>query len=185
MLFGLNVPHRRYYLKPHNTRSQAQWDIISRHVDFRSKTVLDLGCGKGDILACAIEAGASVIGLDYDRDNTEYIRQTLPGAGVINKDIDLFTAVNPMRYYTDIVICFSVLPYLKRPERALKWMNDHSKIALIECQYAGDGPGFSFLTGNDDMREWLVSAGQFEDVSPIGYTVVEGRNKKRYIWMCK
>jgi len=42
-----------------------------------------------------------------------------------------------------------------------------------------------FLTNNDDMEEWLLAAGKFEKVKAIGHTLVEGRNTKRYIWMCE
>jgi SAM-dependent methyltransferase len=168
-------------LKIHNTRSPEQWEIISRHVDFKGKTVLDLGCGKGDILFRAFEAGAQVTGIDNNPEQIRYIKDAMPEVNVAVDDI----AFMIMQSKVDIIICFSVLPYLKLPSNMLLWINFHSDVALIECQYAGDGPGLSFLKGNNDMRAWLLEAGQFEKVQVIGHTFVEGRNKNRFIWMCE
>lgn len=165
----------------YNVRAPEQWRIIYPCTDFKDKTVLDLGCGKGDILAFAAEAGAYCIGVDNDRSNTEYLKSAYPKAETIYENIDRLL-VWPQ---SDIVICFSVLPYLPRPEHTLQWINIHSEIAFIECQYAGDGPGLHFLTNNDDMEKWLLSAGQFTEVKAIGYTLVTGRDKRRYIWMCE
>ncbi len=170
----------------HNIRSPEQWDIISSHIDFKGKSAIDLGCGKGDILFCAHDAGADAMGIDSDPKNARYAVDVWHrGIKILQGDIDLLDEWPWPLEKSDIIICFSVLPYLQRPEHALKWINQHSDIALIECQYAGDGPGFSFLTGNDDMKEWLLKYGEFEKVDIIGHTLVEGRNKKRFIWRCE
>jgi SAM-dependent methyltransferase len=168
-------------LEIHNVRSPEQWEIISRHIDFKGKTVLDLGCGKGDILFRAFKAGAQVLGIDSDGANVKHNLEIHPEIKVVVDDIEFMI----LDRQVDIAICFSVLPYLKRPASTLEWINIHSEVALIECQYAGDGPGFAFLKGNGDMREWLLDVGQFKKVKVIGKTLVEGRNKKRYIWMCE
>lgn len=165
----------------YNVRSPKQWAIISEQVDFQGKTVLDLGCGKGDILFRACDAGATTLGIDMDQNNVKHILDIRPEINVGVGDIEFM----PAWPWIDIIICFSVLPYLKYPERLLEWINRKSKVAFIECQYSGDGPGFAFLTDNDAMREWLLAAGQFEKVQPIGHTFVEGRNKNRFIWMCE
>lgn len=165
----------------YNVRSPKQWEIISKQVDFQGKTVLDLGCGKGDILIRAFEAGAQVIGIDSDPKNIKYILSIQPEIEVAVDDIEFMI----LNHRVDIIICFSVLPYLKRPKNTLEWLNYSSAVAFIECQYAGDGPGLAFLTDNEAMKDWLLVAGQFKKVENIGHTLVEGRNKKRYIWMCE
>ena len=169
----------------HNIRSPEQWDIISSHVDFQGKTVLDLGCGKGDILLRAFDAEAIVCGIDYDNENFKYIQNACAEIQIVCADIADIDSLREWSSKVDIVICFSVLPYLERPGDTLKWINAHSDIALIECQYAGDGPGFDFLTDNDDMKQWLLQIGKFKEAEPIGHTFVEGRNTKRIIWRCE
>ncbi len=166
-------------MKVHNVRSPQQWEIISRHVDFQGKKVLDLGCGGGDILCRAFEAGAIVAGVDQDK--TNFKKDVHPEIMRLEDDIETL-GIYP---HVDIIICFSVLPYLKRPDQMLNLLNFRSDFALIECQYAGDGPGFPFLLGNDEMQSWLLEVGQFEKVRTIGHTLVEGRDKKRFIWMCE
>lgn len=187
-------------MKIHNTRSPEQWEIISRHIDFKGKSVLDLGCGKGDILFRAFEAGAEAMGIDRDAENIRYITPkikvfNLNLLNMRNFDQEFVIAsrhnvpevINflDMMEPIDVIICFSVLPYLDNPEGVLEWINRHSKIALIECQYSGDGPGFHFLTSNDIMRGWLMLWGKFQKVQLIGHTLVKDRDKKRYIWMCE
>lgn len=191
-------------MKVHNVRSPQQWEKISRHVNFKGKSVLDLGCGKGDILIRAFEAGARVIGIDKGKQNIEYIRSVQSEIKVKDGDLDLLNmrdfdkapVIGPrysvpefinfldMLEPVDVIICFSVLPYLNNPEGFVEWIKQHSKISFIECQYSGDGPGFRFLNSNDDMSDWLMLWGKFQKVEPIGHTLVEDRNKNRFIWMC-
>ena len=83
----------------------------------------------------------------------------------------------------DIGICFSVLPYLKKPASFLYKMKKLCELCLIECQYDGDGPGFSFIKSDATMAAYLYGVG-FREIVPIGKTYVEGRNKYRTIWMC-
>lgn len=170
-------------MKVHNIRSPEQWDIISEHIDFKGKSVIDLGCGKGDILIRAFDAGAKVLGVDNDGDNIEHIRSVHPDVPVLNDDLNYVEVW--YKGEEDIVICFSVLPYLAWAENTLRWINHHSDIALIECQYDGDGPGFHFLTDNLHMHEWLLKSGGFEKADVIGFTLVEGRDRKRFIWRCE
>lgn len=167
--------------KIHNVRSPKQWEIISANVDFAGADVLDLGCGKGDILIRAFDAGAKVVGIDNEQRNIDYMYSVRPEVRGIFGDIERLL-VN--RSGSDIIICFSVLPYLLNPDYCLSWISRNSNIALIECQYDGDGPGLAHLSGNSDMERWLTRSG-FERVEPIGHTLVEGRNKKRFIWMCE
>lgn len=169
----------------HNVRSPEQWEIINHHIDFKGKTVLDLGCGKGDLLFRAFETGARVTGVDKDEENVEHIRSVCPEIEVIEDAIEDLPVLSGLDVQHDIIICFSVLPYLRGPGYTLTWINAHSEVALIECQYSGDGPGFHFLWGNDEMKSWLLEVGQFAKVQNIGHTLVEGRNKKRFIWMCE
>lgn len=195
----------------HNSRVPAQWEIISKHVDFAGKTVLDLGCGYADILFRCKEAGArECIGVDSRVWNKALARAQswlFEDIGFADFDIDRDIDQIPqgpikqadLRSW-NVIICFSVLPYLDKAAAVLDWVKAHSEITLIECQYDGDGPGsvpwLSRRLGPDlyeyqkppkddyRMRDILAGVG-WQSVEPIGKTLVEGRNKWRTIWLCR
>jgi hypothetical protein len=129
----------------------------------------------------AWRAGASSID---GADNNAAVIASFP-LDFIMHDVDINTVVaanHPGAY--DIIICFSVLPYLSDPTATLHWIRNHSNQALIECQYSGDGPGFDWLKDDYDMQRWLEQAG-FETIEPIGKTLVKDRDKYRTIWLCQ
>jgi len=188
------MPPRNITLPPvHNTRAPAQWEIISQYVDFDGKTVLDLGCGYGDLLWRAWAAGAkSIVGVDSNFEIQKRLGEIAFNAGISMRipDPPFVPEWSTIRNYilqrnsgADIIFCFSVLPYLKNAHDILKWIFSHSSVALIECQYQGDGPGPFYLRDDCDMRRWLDKVG-FKTVEPIGKTLVEGRGAYRTIWMC-
>jgi 16S rRNA A1518/A1519 N6-dimethyltransferase RsmA/KsgA/DIM1 with predicted DNA glycosylase/AP lyase activity len=176
-------------MKVHNTRSPQQWQIISEHIDFKSKTVLDLGCGWGDILFKCIEAGVKEAwGVEQDESICRHLWQSdalsnNKARRIAYADLEQWAFQDTIPAF-DIIICFSVLPYLTNPLAVLKWMKEHSQTSLIECQYAGDGPGLTTIKNDNDMLAYLRLAG-WKSIEPIGKTLVEGRDKYRTIWMCQ
>lgn len=169
----------------HNGRSPEQWEIISKRVDFADKSVIDLGCGYGDILAMCRAARALEIGIERDERIAVSAMKRYPGLNVWVFSIeDVMELKETPDLHFDVSICFSVLPYLDDPDAALDWMRTVSGIALIECQYHGDGPGPERLKNDDDMRRWLEGIG-WKSVEPIGKNLVKIRNLYRTIWMCR
>jgi len=164
----------------HNLRSPEQWHIISEHYDFKDKSVIDLGCGWCDLLVSAKNAGASdCIGIDKERHFYD-----VRGVSVIATDLEKWVdSIGCANATYDVALCFSVLPYLNDPGGVLEWMEQHAQVSFIECQYKDDGPGFTYLKSDDDMRDWLEL--RWPSVKPIGHTIVKDRNKKRTIWMCE
>ena len=167
----------------HNTRSPEQWNIISKHVDFKDKTVLDLGAGYGDLLFKFSEA-RKIYAVDKDTFPLhKRIAESDLRIKIYGGNIDDMCKENPPFGNVDIIICFSVLPYLSHPFTVLEWIKEHSQIALIECQYFTDGPGSELIKNDNDMRALLSSVG-WQSIEAIGKTLVEGRNKYRTIWRC-
>ena len=159
---------------PANLRSPEQWAIISAEIDFAHKKVLDLGCGHGDLMLFAREAGGLVLGVDLNPSPTA-IGRRLP---VLPMSIQDYLARRPVRF--DIVFCFSVLPYVRDTDALLDGLRDIADMALIECQLTGDGPGTM-----TEAELWELLGTRWESVRKIGQTVVQGRNTIRPIWLCE
>ena len=182
---GEIVPTLKNPLFIHNTRSPEQWRIISEHVNFAGKRVVDYGCGYADILRHALVVGGAgyCVGVEEDRGIIKGLLDRFPRGRfdpdflVVNGDV----AGEGADF--DIGICFSVLPYIPTPDDFLASMSHSCKTALIECQYAGDGPGFETIKDDDDMEEWLGC--HWQSVELIGSTLVDYRDKRRTIWLCR
>lgn len=176
----------------YNKRAGQMWDIISAHVDFSGKRVIDLGCGHGDLVFRAAAAGARwVQGFDIDADCIDDCEQRARPlyeklhVGFHNKD---FTEIEWAP--CDIIICCSVLPYLRNPGDFINKMAYSTPVSIIECQYNGDGPGLLHIDNDGEMEWWLMqqsigTSNGWSTVTAIGKTYVEGRDKWRTIWMCE
>ena len=170
----------------HNMRAGKMWDIISAHVDFKGKRVVDLGCGHGDLIIRIATVAKSLMGFD---ENSLAIHDCMTKANLakleniafVNHDI---SSVRLIKDASDVFVCCSVLPYLPLASQFINNMARNAPLSIIECQYAGDGPGFPDIENDDDMKTWLLSAG-WSTVTPIGKTHVEGRDKWRTIWKCE
>lgn len=165
------------------------WHIISSHVDFKNKSILDLGCGYGDLVMYAADANARfVVGIEHKPSIVYALRERIRASGVA-EDVSIMILHGNIDEWEsrwqnfDIIICTSVLPYLKNPDRLLENMSRHGDVVVIECQYAGDGPGFAHIKNDDDMRIWLLM--YWRHVEKIGSTDIIDRGASRSIWMCK
>jgi len=179
-------------MKTHNKRFPKIWKIITEHVDFEGKRLLDIGCGYGDLIKAAHDVGATVYGVDNNKDITRGLTVESPDRlktgrfYVVYDDIEDWTEdYLPFRRSKgtekiDIVTCFSVLPYLEDPEYTLSLFPLIAPIAILEVQYFGDGPGV--VAGDGPMKTILEK--YFNKVEKIGSTRVDFRNKERSIWLC-
>jgi 2-polyprenyl-3-methyl-5-hydroxy-6-metoxy-1,4-benzoquinol methylase len=103
---------KRYLNPPANTPYGLEYAF---HLlgDIRGKTVVDLGCGKGENLVPLSQRGANVIGLDLSPELIELARKRVATAGV-NADVRVGSA-----YATglpdesvDIVFCIALVHHL-------------------------------------------------------------------------
>lgn len=171
-----------------NTRAESMWRIISQRVDFRGKSVIDLGCGHGEMLWRAYIAGAkNVTGFDINHSNMpDYLSTFYPDefhfvSGNLNTIIN---GAYPWYDLDDIAICFSVLPYLDNPFEFATWMAKTFSECLIEVQYYPEPYNIGDNIRSDkDMYYWLGECG-FATVIPLGKTDIEIRSTFRTIWYC-
>jgi predicted RNA methylase len=178
-----------------NIRSAEMWEIINHDGGgFKGLTVVDFGCGYGDLLAFVLRAGASqVMGVDKDQKtlntaalkcnfytNTSFYCADFEDRIVQSSILDMMGAGDGV--FMDVAFCTSVLPYLKDPGRFVYWLSKEFDTTYIECQYKGDGPG-NIAENDDEMSSWLLNCG-FKSAIGIGKTYVEGRDLYRTIWEC-
>lgn len=176
-----------------NKRAREIWSIITPSVDFRGKTVVDIGCGPADFVRLALDAGAKhVSGIDMNYatmlDASNMLREDKKKADrdftLLCDDINTMVDEHNLDFSADIAMCFSCLPYLKDFSSALAWISAMSgECALIESQYYGDGPGPRFLTGDGDMKDLLSR--YWGSVEKLGETDTRIRDADRSIWLCQ
>jgi SAM-dependent methyltransferase len=175
----------------HNKRAEEIWEQITPQVSFTGKTVIDVGCGYGDFSFLAYMANAGRIdAIDINQKIIEKARianeQYFGGPG---NDVNFYIMniergdLKIMNRY-DIGICFSVLPYLNDPFFMLRKLSQLCHVLLLEVQYAGDGPGFTWVKNDDDLAYYIGQAG-FTSFEPIGRTKVKQDRWERTIWLCQ
>jgi predicted Ser/Thr protein kinase len=139
-----------------------RWEAIRRSVDFKDKSVLELGCNMGLLSTFAMLNGArSATGVDVDPTVVESAKlvATALQSGAIFKTTDLVTDVD---WETDlgghdIVIAMSLVHWLPDQERVLRFLGKHSELI-----YEGHD---SFEVETERLR----SIG-FQDVTTIART---------------
>jgi SAM-dependent methyltransferase len=174
-------------MQVYNSRSPDQWRLIETVADhWENQKVVDLGCGAADILGMAHAKGAHIYGVDHSLELVPPELARAERAVFMEKYIEDFIAwwdVDNGSSQFDYGICFSVLPYLDDTEAVLEWMTRNVRVAFIECQYRGDGPGYPHIRNDADMRGWLMSF--WRTPLPIGETEVKDRGVTRTIWRCE
>ena len=169
-----------------NKRAAEMWRFISSNFSFYKLTVVDYGCGYGDMLLYIANDGARLtVGYEKDQGVMRTLSNRLneeQGIGMIHL-YDLDFEKEEKIYKADVALCLSVLPYLEDPYKHLQIMAKNYNTSFIECQYAGDGPGFENIHNDENMAQWLKSAG-FVEPRMIGKTLAKEK-WWRTIWMCQ
>jgi SAM-dependent methyltransferase len=90
--------------------------IAERAVVLRPASVVDVGCGPGDLLRRVVDrTGASeVLGIDHAQAAVRVARTLVPEAEFVTADIEMYDS---QRLF-DLVLCTEVLEHLRRPDAA-------------------------------------------------------------------
>jgi SAM-dependent methyltransferase len=178
-----------------NLRAKEMAEIVRGRYNFQDKTVVDFGCGYGDMMKYALRKSARyVLGVDKKQSNVNtatrkckvfgnksaFYCADFENEGVFDNILDIASRGVDRRI--DVAFCFSVLPYLDDPVRFVYRLQESFETVFVECQYIGDGPG-NIADDNFGMNLWLVER-EFDIVDNIGETSIEGRDKYRTIWQC-
>jgi SAM-dependent methyltransferase len=82
----------------------------------RGETILDLGCGTGDLAHEIAQRGAAVIGIDLSADMIAAAREKYPGLDFRVGDGERFTLEQPV----DAVFSNAALHWMRKPERVIR-----------------------------------------------------------------
>lgn len=179
----VDIPPLRHY--PHD-----RMEAIMMRVEFQDLVVVDVGANMGYYSFLAADLGASyVIPIETYAKGCEVIERAarIYGFYQINtwsqnvKDFP-FEKVKP-----DIVLAFSVLPYLGQPNpepltKVLRNMAEHAGVCYIEM---GDGGSeLSWCQGDQAFEDLFLACG-FQHVEALGQVFTSHSNTRRMLWECK
>ena len=144
-----------------------RYDIMKLNtVDFKNKTVLDIGCNLGILCHYCIKLGASsAVGLEIDQETVEVANKYLKTKGISNIKILQFDINNtPFPEQTDYVFALSVLKHVD-PEKLFQLINNSTKDL---CWFEGH---------NKNKKEYIQSLLEINlsgKIDFLGYTKDRG-----------
>ena len=174
--------------------------IVWSATEWTGKTVLDIGCGTGEIIAGVKDRGASnVIGIDYaksaiDIAKNRYCNKTIK---FLNKSLDEISVelLSSNKSGVDVVISLGTIEHMDNPELALKKMlsllNDDGEL-IITCPYFINVRGIVWMSlallldvpmsltdkhfiSPFDIRKWLSGTGfNLVDIQHFDYERANG-----------
>ena len=110
---------------------------------FKSKTVLELGCGHADVGNMFCELGANVTSSDVRKEHLYNVTQKYPKIKTLLMDCD---NVNIKDKY-DVIIHWGLLYHLKEIEIHLEKISQKCDVLLLETEVSdSDDPSFYILT---------------------------------------
>src|SRR5260370_15591564 len=115
------LPDARWYEQMYGGRDKKLLPLEPGHKYFladafapRNGELLDIGCGTGNFLAAARDAGYGVTGIELDRNAARFARERLGVHRVLGLTISEFTDQHPEERF-DVVTFFEVLEHTAAP----------------------------------------------------------------------
>jgi 2-polyprenyl-3-methyl-5-hydroxy-6-metoxy-1,4-benzoquinol methylase len=115
------MPDAHWYERMYGGRDENLLPLEPGHKCFladrlapRGGTLLDIGCGTGNLLAAARDAGYSVTGIELDRNAARFAKERLGLERILPLTISEFAAQYPEEQF-DVVTLFEVLEHQAAP----------------------------------------------------------------------
>jgi SAM-dependent methyltransferase len=116
-------------LQSNPERVEHQVDAVQRHMEIKSRRVLDIGCGGGLFLARMKEAGADVLGIELSDTRAHYAK-TRHGFDVVKRTIE-DTYWREFHGTFDVVTLWDVIEHVNYPLATLRAAADMLKLGGI------------------------------------------------------
>jgi len=112
---------------------ELRYRMLLSKVPIKSKKVLDIGCGNGELISMLAEEGHVCVALDLSENRLSKFKDRATNLGVAQVQGDVINI--PLRNSSiDIIMCSEVLEHIKDYEKVLKEMNrvlrPHGKIIV-------------------------------------------------------
>lgn len=151
-----DFPHLVYELAPESDRfhfyetlwKQVALDLLTKHISPPSGTLLDVGCGRGELLALAAQRGFTPTGIDTDE---RCLKLSAAHGRAIECSSDLITERFGNLSF-DVVAALHVLEHLESPRQALLQMKRVARQYVLIAV-----PNLRVLKGLRE-REFLVNS---------------------------
>ena len=113
--------HYTHFVTKHTPSSEAE--EILKEVNWKSKKVLDVGCGTGNFALKAAKKGAYVLGIDFAEEAINIAKKTRKHKNLKFENID----VKNVKEKFDIIVSIGTLEHMDEPFKTLKKLKTHLK----------------------------------------------------------
>ena len=113
--------HYTHFVTKHTTTSEA--DEILKEMKWKSKRVLDVGCGTGNFALKAAKKGANVLGIDFAEEAINIAKKTRKHPNLNFENVD----VKNIKEKFDIIVSIGTLEHMDEPFKTLKKLKLHLK----------------------------------------------------------
>ena len=131
--------------------SNWAWDAFLRELPVSKGTLLDVGCGQGDLLYAARLRGLEVEGVDFQ---PELVRIARECYGLNASCRDIWEMIEDRRRF-DVVTAFEVVEHVERPVEFLRALGSIGRYVAVSVPCAERQPAF-FARGFDDPPHHLT-----------------------------
>jgi glycosyltransferase involved in cell wall biosynthesis len=118
------------YLQWNQARIKFILDFYGGHTFFYNKTMLDLGCGHGDISGAFYRLGSQITAVDARPDHLAIANKKFPGIKIIKADLDQDWPFQGQKF--DIVLDLALLCHLRDYEKHLINICNAANYVILE-----------------------------------------------------
>lgn len=174
----------------HRTDAVKRWDAMKQALPFKDRKVVDLGCATGYFSFKAADAGASVIGVDYEPNSIEVCTLLKEFYNYKKTTFILGDVRENLSHITDVVFCMSVAQWVRiadGDEAMTRFLNTIAKTckhAFIELpSEGGGGAAIPWLKTQADVGPYLMNGCGFKTVKNV--VEVTSHAGPRATWLCE